>query len=174
MSQDTLMLYKLMVLYMLNKVDFPLTNSQISEFILDKGYTNYFTLQQALHDLSDTELIRTEHIHNNSYYSMNQSGEETLEFFGYKIPAEIKSEIDQFFDEHKYHLRSENEVTADYYEEKKDCYMVRCEIHDKKELLVGITLNVTDEEQAIAICDNWRNHHGDVYDYLIHTLMIRH
>ena len=54
MSQDTLMLYKLMVLYMLNKVDFPLTNSQISEFILDKGYTNYFTLQQALHDLSDT------------------------------------------------------------------------------------------------------------------------
>lgn len=37
MSQDTLMLYKLMVLYMLNKVDFPLTNSQISEFILDKG-----------------------------------------------------------------------------------------------------------------------------------------
>ena len=96
MSQDTLMLYKLMVLYMLNKVDFPLTNSQISEFILDKGYTNYFTLQQALHDLSDTELIRTEHIHNNSYYSMNQSGEETLEFFGYKIPAEIKTEIDQF------------------------------------------------------------------------------
>lgn len=71
MSQDTLMLYKLMILYMLNKVDFPLTNSQISEFILDKGYTNYFTLQQALHDLSDTELIRTEHIHNNSYYSMN-------------------------------------------------------------------------------------------------------
>ena len=80
MNQDTLMLYKLMVLYMLNKVDFPLTNSQISEFILDKGYTNYFTLQQALHDLSDTELIRTEHIHNNSYYSMNQSGEETRNF----------------------------------------------------------------------------------------------
>ena len=105
---------------------------------------------------------------------MNQSGEETLEFFGHKIPAEIKTEIDQFFNEHKYHLRSENEVTADYYEDKKDCYIVRCEIHDKKELLVGITLNVTDEAQATAICDNWRNLHGDVYDYLIHTLMIRH
>ena len=56
---------------------------------------------------------------------MNQSGEETLEFFGHKIPAEIKTEIDQFFNEHKYHLRSENEVTADYYEDKKDCYIVR-------------------------------------------------
>ena len=171
---DPFTTYKLIVLYMAKHATEALTNSQISEFILDKGYTNYFTLQQALHDLSDTELIRTEHIHNNSYYSMNQSGEETLEFFGHKIPAEIKTEIDQFFNEHKYHLRSENEVTADYYEDKKDCYIVRCEIHDKKELLVGITLNVTDEAQATAICDNWRNLHGDVYDYLIHTLMIRH
>ena len=51
MNQDTLMLYKLMVLYMLNKVDFPLTNSQISEFILDREYTNYFHLQQALSEL---------------------------------------------------------------------------------------------------------------------------
>ena len=41
-------LYKLIILYMLDKVDFPLTNSQISEFVLDKGYTDYFKLQQAL------------------------------------------------------------------------------------------------------------------------------
>ena len=43
-------LYKLIILYMLDKVDFPLTNSQISEFVLDKGYTDYFKLQQALSD----------------------------------------------------------------------------------------------------------------------------
>ena len=36
---------------MLNKVDFPLTNSQISEFILDEGYTTYFKLQQAISEL---------------------------------------------------------------------------------------------------------------------------
>ena len=33
-------LYKLIVLFMLEKVDFPLTNGQISEFILDKEYTS--------------------------------------------------------------------------------------------------------------------------------------
>lgn len=174
MSQDTLMLYKLMVLYMLNKIDFPMTNSQISEFILDKGYTNYFNLQQAIHEMADTGLIRTEQIRNNSYYTITDAGEETLGFFVTKISKEIRDEIDQFFIEHKYHLRNENEVTADYYEDKKDCFIVRCEIHDRKELLTGITLNVTDEEQAIAICDNWQKYHSEVYDYLIHTLMIRH
>ena len=45
---DALTLYKLIILYMLDRVDFPLTNSQISEFILDKGYTDYFKLQQAI------------------------------------------------------------------------------------------------------------------------------
>ena len=34
-------LYKLIILYMLDKVDFPLTNSQISEFILNEGYTTF-------------------------------------------------------------------------------------------------------------------------------------
>ncbi len=43
MEQEQLTLYKLMILYLIEKVDFPLSNSQISEFILDKGYTNYFT-----------------------------------------------------------------------------------------------------------------------------------
>ena len=39
MEQQQLTLYKLMILYLIEKVDFPLSNSQISEFILDKGYT---------------------------------------------------------------------------------------------------------------------------------------
>ena len=37
-----LKLYKLIILYILNRVDFPLTNAQISEFILEEGYTTYF------------------------------------------------------------------------------------------------------------------------------------
>ena len=50
---ETFTLYKLIILYMLDKVDFPLTNAQISEFILNKGYTTYFKLQQALSELTE-------------------------------------------------------------------------------------------------------------------------
>ena len=58
-------LYKLIILYMLDKVDFPLTNSQISEFILNEGYTTYFKLQQALSELLDSGFIREESAHKN-------------------------------------------------------------------------------------------------------------
>ena len=42
MLESSLTLYKLIVLYLLKKVNFPLTNAQISEFILEQGYTTYF------------------------------------------------------------------------------------------------------------------------------------
>lgn len=48
MTQDPLTLYKLIVLYMLNKVKFKLTYAQISEFILEKEYTNFLTLRSHL------------------------------------------------------------------------------------------------------------------------------
>ena len=54
---ETFTLYKLIVLYMLEKVDFPLTTSQISEFILDKGYTTYFKLQETLSEMVESGLL---------------------------------------------------------------------------------------------------------------------
>ena len=48
MTTDPLTLYKLIVLYMLDKVKFKLTYSQISGFILEKEYTNFLTLQQVI------------------------------------------------------------------------------------------------------------------------------
>ena len=52
--------YKLIILYMLRNSSSPITNSEISEFILDREYTNYFHLQQALSELEETELIEME------------------------------------------------------------------------------------------------------------------
>ena len=39
---DSLTLYKLIILYLLKKVNFPLTNGQISAFIVEEEYTSYF------------------------------------------------------------------------------------------------------------------------------------
>ena len=172
-SDDALILYKLMVLYMLNKVDFPLTNSQISEFILGRSYTNYFSLQEAISSLLENELITSRQLYNNSYYSITEEGEETLSFFGSRIQASIKEDIDAYFIAQKIHLRNENDVLVDYYQAHGDSYVVNCEIRDKRETLASLSLTVTDEEEAIAICDNLREKNEAIYESLIQNLMIR-
>ena len=44
MLQDLPTLYKLIVLYMLDRATFPITNAQVSDYILEKEYTNYLSL----------------------------------------------------------------------------------------------------------------------------------
>mgnify|MGYP000769552245 CR=1 FL=1 len=57
MNTESIVLYKLIILYMLDRVDFTLTNSQISDFVLTKGYTNYFTLQEAINGLIECDFV---------------------------------------------------------------------------------------------------------------------
>ena len=96
--------YKLIVLYMLDQVDFPLTNTQISNFMLDKDYTTYFTVQKAISELIDAGLMRTESTYNNTHYYITPAGRETLSYFPDKISEAIR--CSQLF------CRKPNEIAA--------------------------------------------------------------
>ena len=85
-------IYKLTILYMLNKAGFPLSNTQISNFFLDQEYTDYFRVQEVLGDLVDTELIQARSTHSNTQYSITAAGKETLHIV-LQTGAEIKKII---------------------------------------------------------------------------------
>ena len=171
MEQEQLTLYKLMILYLIEKVDFPLSNSQISEFILDKGYTNYFTVHRAFHELEEENMLRVKQIRNMSHYALSDEGSEAIEMFEYQIPNSIKEDIAQFLKEKEYELRKEASVTADFYPSKGDEYTVNLKIREKENLLLEINLNVVSRDQAVYICDHWEKKHSDVYSMLIEKLL---
>lgn len=168
---EPLTLYKLIILYMLKKVNFPLTNGQISAFILEQGYTTYFTLQQAISELQDSSLIRVETIRNTSQYQLTEEGLETLDFFEHKISKTIQGDIDEYLKEHKLELRNEVSVLADYYKTTANEYAVHLLVKEKHSDLVDLTLTVPDKEQAIAMCDHWNEKCQEVYSYLMRSLM---
>ena len=142
MEQEQLTLYKLMILYLIEKVDFPLSNSQISEFILDKGYTNYFTVQRAFHELEEENMLRVKQIRNMSHYALSDEGLEAIEM-----------------------------LKADFYPSKGDEYTVNLKISEKESPLLEINLNVVSRDQAVYICDHWEKKHSDVYSMLIEKLL---
>ena len=125
---EPLTLYKLIILYMLEKVDFPLTNAQISGFVLDKGYTTYFHLQQAISELIDSELIESKTIRNSSYFEITAQGKQTLSYFEDQISDGIKSDISAFFKENIIQMREELSAIADYYKSEIEGYHVRCRL----------------------------------------------
>lgn len=164
-------LYKLIILYMLQKVDFSLTNAQISAFILDRGYTSYFTLQSVISELTESEMIRQETIRNTSYYSLTESGEEALRYFQNRISKSIRDEIDQYISDNKMQLRDEVSVVADYYKNTAEEYSVRCVVKEKYANPIDLTITVPDEAQAKAVCRNWKKHCQQIYEYIMKELL---
>ena len=171
MLSDPITLYKLMILYMLAHVNFPLTNSQLTDFFLDHEYTTYFTLQQALNELREAGLLKMESIHNSSRYEITREGEDTLSFFGSNISPAIVSDIDSYLKENKFRLREEVGTTADFYKGTNQDYIVHCEVRENKAVLIGLDLSVPDKEQAEAVCGAWRRKSQEIYSHVMHTLL---
>lgn len=170
MTQDPLTLYKLIVLYMLDKVTFKLTNSQISSFILEKEYTNYMTLQQVISDLLDTELIKADTLRNRTYFSITEEGHSTLSYFGSRISDAIINDIDTFLKEKHLELKNEASITANYYKSVSGEFETELVAKEKDIELVNIRLSVPTEEMAETICDSWHNKNQQIYKYLMQEL----
>ena len=171
MLNEPMTLYKLMNLYMLKQVNFPLTNAQLTNFFTEHEYTTYFTLQQALNELEDAGLIHKEPSHNSTRYEITREGEETLNFFGKNISPAIVNDMDQYLKENKFRLREEVGTSADYYKATGQVYIVHCEVRDGKTLLIRLDLALPDKEQAEAMCSNWKEKSQEIYSFAMKTLL---
>ena len=167
----TTILYKLMVLYMLNRVNFTLTNAQMSEFFLNHKYTDYFSFQETISELVEAKLIHVRSNHHASRYEITKDGEETLKYFSHKISPPIMNEIDEYIKENKFKLRNEVGNIADYYQTSNLDYVVHCEVREGKNILISLDLSVPDEETAAHMCDNWRDKCQESYQYLSFNLL---
>ncbi len=170
MLQDPLTLYKLIVLYMLNRVTFPLTTAQVSDFILEKEYTNFLTLLQVIGELADAGMISARSIRNRTHLSITREGRETLHYFENRINDGIKKDIDSYLRENEFTLRNEVSVLGDYYKSTSGEYEAHLVAKDRDINLIDITLSVPTEDVASAICDNWQKKNQEIYKFLIQEL----
>lgn len=171
MNTDAATLYKLMIMYMLNRVNFPLSNSQISEFMLDKQYTNYFTLQEILKSLIDDGFLSAVSYRNTTQYKLTSEGTETIGFFYTKISPGIREDIDAYIKSNKYELKCEVGTTADYYRNTNGDYTVHCQVKEGDEALIELNVSVPAESLADKMCSNWKDASQDIYDFIIHKMM---
>lgn len=168
--EDTLILYKLIILYMLNRAAFPITKAQVADFILENEYMDFLTLQQVFAELADSEMITATTVRNRTHLAVTAEGKEALALFGNRLNGLTKKKIDGFYMENEMEMRNEVSITSDYYKSTSGEYEARLQATEKKVRLVDITLSVPDEETAAAICDNWHKKNQTVYQSLIEQL----
>ncbi len=168
--QTPLTLYKLIVLYMLDRVSFPLTTAQVCDFVLEREYADFLALQQAINELAESDMISTQTIRNRTHLSITEEGRKTLRFFENRIHYAIRKDINDYFRENEFSLRNEVSILGDYYKSASGEYEAHLVAKDRGSRLADITLSVPTEEIAASICDNWQKKNQEIYQYLIQEL----
>ena len=114
MSEESLTLYKLMILFMLDNLDFPLTNSQLSEFFVNHGYTSYFHLQQAINDWWNQNLSVPKQSATLPTTTLFPQEKKHSPCSTLRFPSQLRTIFSTTLPRKKYQLRKEVDITADY------------------------------------------------------------
>lgn len=170
MQQETFTLYKLIVLYMLDQVSVPLSKTTINSFLLDRGYTNYLVLQQAIGELLDNHLISQKTEVHKVLLSLTPEGKDTLSYFENRISNAIKEEVRQFLLENNKKLKKEYSISSNYYKSVSGGYEAQLTAREKKSILVDLKISVPTKEIAEDVCLNWQKRNEEIYRMLTQML----
>lgn len=168
---ESFILYKLIILYLLSKASGPVPASYISDFVLGMDYTDYFTLQQSLSELEDTNLVLTEQTTNATLLSITKSGQDTLSHYAERVSESIRTDVANFLREHEMEIREDVTSVCEYHRTESGKFAVHCRLKEENEPLVDLTLSCRSKEQAEAICTQWKAKSFDVYALLMDELL---
>jgi len=167
---------KLLLLYLINRMELSMSRAQITEFVMQKEFINYFVLEQALSELLELGLLECTEINaqdaNTTRYTLTQQGETCLEYFENHIPRPVRVVINQYVEENRGKVRRDYEVTATYFPDaENDDFRVKCGVYEDMRALLEISVSVDTREQAKAIQNNWRGNASKLYQRIIDVVL---
>ena len=94
-DKDTMAELKALILYILYKINKPITNDEFLKLVLTITDLNYFYFQQFLLDLMAAEYISSKKIDDNTLYKITPKGIEALRLTGDMIPGILKLKVEE-------------------------------------------------------------------------------
>ena len=161
---------KLILLYLIEKINVPVSNLQITKLILENKFMNYFLLQQFLNELVEGKFLETEASGEKALYKITEPGKQSLGYFSGLIPSGIKGRIDNSISAIKKNIRNETLITADFMPESENEFIASCKVGEDNFTLMEISVTVGTRNDARTICNNWKNHTRDIYAEIINIL----
>ena len=171
MAASPLTVYKLITLYLLSQIEEPLSAARISDFILENGYTNYLSLNQAFSELSESGLISLESRGSRTFFRLTKDGEETLQFFEEDLNSEIRVQCRAFLHSNSVQIRADADTTAEYRRTDTGNYEVHMTVMERLDPVIDVTLSVPDESMARTMTENWQEKSQEIYAQIMATLL---
>ena len=154
---------KLLVEYLVSRLDEPLTADAAVEALTKHMLANYFESVQAVDELVDNgSLLRDE----GGILTLTDKGKRTLAEIGGELPASVRERA--VADAAAVQMRKRLEGTTHAkIEQVGDGYNVTCKVLHKEKVLMSVTLHAVDYEQAEKIQEAFNNDPAGIYGSII-------
>ena len=162
--------YKLIILYMLDRAEGDVTLAMLSTFLLENGYANFISLAESYSQLEKRGLAKSVSEGEKQFLRLTDEGRQALGFFGMRLSPRIREQADAFLRENGRKIREDREVRAVYEKMTSGVYEVRMSVRERGATLLEVKLAVPDAASASAAASKWEEKNTDIYQYLIENL----
>ncbi|MCJ7856387.1 DUF4364 family protein [Lachnospiraceae bacterium NSJ-143] len=148
---------KLIILYLLSKMGVSLSNNDICQFAMERNIMDYISVQQCLSELTSSEYLESVADGGSTRYTITHDGNDVLGFFQNRITEWLLSAANEYILNNRQRIKSEYEVSANYFPEINGEYLVKCEVCGLDGgRIMELDVVVPTKSQALQICSNWK------------------
>ena len=162
---------KLLMLYVLKSIHEPISNTQLTEIILENNFINYFTFQQYLSELEEAKFVEYHKANDKNLLVLTKQGDTVLSLFKSRLSPAKTAIIDQYIKDKIESIKKELTIHADYTLGDNDSFIVDLKAVENQALLMELKLSVPSKNQAISICNKWKDNPSDIYNSIINTFI---
>ena len=162
---------KLILLYIIENSPHFFDKNELSEYVLEKDYLNFFLIKQYLSELLEGKLIELVKQDGKEKYKILEKGTLALKYFDSKIPQKIREELKEDFEGFSYIQKKERQVLADYFLKENKEYMVNLKLVENEETLFSIYISAPSVTEAEKICEKWKQNTQMIYKDIINMFI---
>ena len=161
---------KLLILYILQKINKPISYKELLELVISISDMNYFDFQQFLQDLLDDKFILKYNQNEDEIIELTTEGKTALELTIDMLPGILKLKVDSSFKEKFAQIKEEFSVFAEYSPITETDFSVKCKIIENNITIFNLEANAGSREHAKEIVDNWNNNADKIYPQILDIL----
>lgn len=161
---------KVLILYVLSKINKPVTNSELLDLIQSIEDMNYFYFQQFLIDLKENRYLLEYEQEKQRFYAITMSGRETVRLTIDMLPGSIKDKVDETLKSTMKKIENEEAIYADFFPSKEDEFMICCGIKENNKKVFEVQVFSSSRDNSLKIIDNWKKNAGIIYPKVVEML----
>lgn len=181
------MVNKLILLFVLDKMEIPLTENSIIDICTSRnGWLNYMDCKEVLYQLLEAKFIyKTDskssknikldpEVKNDAVFNITYDGRNCISHFFNRIPQSMREEISAFAKQNRMTFKRSQEYVADYFKNTEDgshTVVLRIKEPMMQQAMFEIKLKSPTRHAAVNACKKWQEKAPSIYEYIYENLI---